>query len=344
MTIPANLTYNQIEERVMNSLRIPVSNATERAKVSAVINETYRDICAKQDWWWLKKRVGINTEAKITAGTVSVIEASRTVEFSDVPRRRHLDSTLVGGVMWLLGWKLFIPGQAADPGAIYPIAVHTVGEVDALLESYYTGPTDSAAGYRLYADSYPLPLDCDKVLSFQRFGRMEPATRVGIEEMLRIKQTDTSEGPPELYSVYDHYPTGDLPDELPTNELVLNNRLLQIHPYPDKAYRMEIWYKQHLNTELFGTTQPYLPDSYRQVLVYGALSRAYPIFLNDTERGQVYLGLFNDLMALMSAQNKEYADDKTMLVPDMSPYRRRQRRPRTAYTLGEWFDRLPNWP
>jgi hypothetical protein len=333
MVMPANLTYSQLETRVMNSLRIPVSNTVERDKVAAVINETYRDICAKQDWWWLKKQHSVNTVPKIMAGTVALTENSQAITFSDIPARRNLDGT--AGVQYgVQDWMLSIPGQADDPSALYRISAHTPGNVTATLDSPYTGATTAAAGYRLYLDTFNLPRDVDKLLTLQRFGQTQPAERIGLEEMKRLKQFDRTEGWPQVYSVFDFEVTGD-----PTYW-----RQLYVHPFPDKAYRMEIWYKQHVNTELFGTKQPFIPDSYRQVLIYGALSRAYPIFLNDAERGAFYLALFNDLMALMSAQNKEYADDALQLVPEMRGYRPRRRRPRTAYTLGSWFDRLPQIP
>ena len=333
MATPANLTYTQIEERVMNNLRIPVSNAAERVKVQAVINEVYRDICAKQDWWWLKKEVIINTTPKIETGTVSLTQNSTSVTFTDIPVFQNPDGT-TGAQVDITNWMLSIPGAASDPLALYRLTNYTLGSVTATLEGAYTGVTDTAAGYRLYQDAYSLPVDCGKILSFQRFGEVLPAQRVGIEQMLQVKQYDRREGRPEMYSVYDFFGTGD----------PMTRRQLQIHPFPDKMYRMQLWYKQSLNTELANQVQPFIPDDYRQVLVYGSLSRCYAIFLNDLDRSSYFLNMFNDVMALMSAQQKEYADDKSQITPDMTMYRRRSRRPRTAYTLGSWFDTIPSYP
>ena len=53
---PSQSRFDRHHGRVMNSLRLRVDNTTEYAKVSAVVNEVYRDIAAKQDWWWLIKR------------------------------------------------------------------------------------------------------------------------------------------------------------------------------------------------------------------------------------------------------------------------------------------------
>lgn len=333
MATPANLTYDQIEERVMNSLRIPVSNSLERTKVQAVINEVYRDICAKQDWWWLKKGVAINTTPKIQTGTVSLTENNKNITFTDIPVFQNPDGT-TGAQLDITNFILSVPGNSSDPLALYTINQHTLGNVTARLDLAYTGATAATAGYRLYQDLYPLPADCGKLLHFMRAGERLPCRRIGVEEMLRIKQIDRTEGKPEVYTIFDFTTSGD-----PTTP-----RQLWIHPFPDVMYRMVMWYKQNLNTELFGSTQCFIPDDYRQVLVYGALSRAYPIFLNDIDRGNFFLGMFNDVMALMSAMQKEYADDRSQVVPDMTLYRRRTRRTRVPYVLGSWFDILPNEP
>lgn len=318
----ANLDYLDIETRVANALRIPTTQTTEMTKLQAVINEVYRDLCAKQDWWWTWKRTTINTTAKTTDGTVAVTLGSTTVTFSQTP--------VVGDIT---GFALSIPANANDPLAVYRIAQYAVPPA-ATLDAAYTGATDAAATYRLYADQYVLPTDVAKLLRVMVFGDTVPLERLGIEELERRRQQVQREGKPIAYSIYDFQTTGD-----PTQA-----RLLQIWPWPDKAYRMEIWYRRTLNTELSAEIQPLIPDDYRQVLVYGALARGYPIFLNDLERGAFYQGLFNDVLTLMAAQQREYAADQSGVQPEMRSYRPRTRRPRTMVSLGEYFDRWPVRP
>ena len=149
--------------------------------------------------------------------------------------------------------------------------------------------------------------------------------------MLTMKGRSTMEGKPQAYSVFDYACVGD-----PTSQ-----RLLQIHPYPDDTYRLEVFYKQNLNTELSGTTRPFIPDDYSQVLIYGTLARAYPVFMNDVERGKYYGELFNDVLALMAAQQKEYAHDQPGLAPE-NDYRRNRRRPSAGVSMGSYFDRWPS--
>jgi hypothetical protein len=323
MTTPANLTFSQITTRVMNQLRIPVTNATEGAKIQAMLNEVYRDICAKRDWSWLVKRTVINTRPKYTAGTISVTNQTTAVVLSSSP-----------GALNFVGGELIIPGASQDALAVYRVANHVGTAIT--LDALFTDATNTAAGFRLYFDSYPLPDDTNKVLNVKRYGELLPMERVGIEEMSAIKLSDQTEGPPEVYSVFDFCTPGD-----PTTA-----KMLQIHPYPDtNAHRLEIFYKQSANTELSGSTRPFIPDDFAQVLIYGLLAQGYPVWLNDIERGSFYQQKYEQTLALMALQNKEYAHDNAGVRPDMSGYRtRRTRRVSTMTTLGSWFDRLPFRP
>jgi hypothetical protein len=331
MTTPANLTYTAIETRVMNALRLPTSNTTEQAKVQNLINMVYRDIYMKRDWTFAIKRAVINTSAKLVAGETNVLGVTAPTSVS-----LTINSTTAtfSGVITqdIKGFVMVIPGQPNDPDAVYRIAVHGGASASATLDAAYTDATNTAASYRLYQDAYSLPADPLKVLNVKRFGEFQPIRRMGIEELSQIKLTDQTENRPEGYSVFDYTTTGD-----PTTQ-----KILQIVPYPDKLYRLEIFYKQSLNTELTSSTRPFIPDDFSEVLVYGALSRGYPQFLNDKDRGDYYLKLFNDTLALMAAQEPDYAKDN----PGISPmsYRRRRRLRQGGVTLGRDFDILPSEP
>jgi len=230
------------------------------------------------------------------------------------------------------GWSLVVPGASMDSLAVYRIAGHTVGSDTATLDGDFTDETNSASTYILYLDSYELPADVGKLLQCKRFGEPLPVTLVGKNQMADWKIVDISEGKPEMVSMIDHKTTGD-----PTTA-----RMLVVHPYPDKMYRMELLYKEQLNTELTGITQPFIPDEWRTVMWYGAMARAYPLFMNDADRGMQFEKLFNDTVALMVAQQKEYARDNPGIVP-VNAYRM-HRRSTGRTSLGSFFDNWPNNP
>lgn len=323
MATPFDLTFADISLRVMNNLRIPVTNLIEQAKVNALINEVYRDIYVKHDWWWLVKHAVINTGPKINTGTLAATQNNTTVNFTDVPMQ-------FGGNVTIAGYAMLVPSNVDDPNAVYRIEGHTAPATVAVLDGAYTGETVTASGFDLYQDRYALPVDLGKLLGVTRYGSTRPLDRWGIERMQMAKQTDRSENRPMAYTIYDFVTTGD-----PTTQ-----RLLWVHPYPDKAYRMDVYYKQELNTEMACSDQGYMPDEYRQLLVYGALARGYPIFHKDKERGQFFQALFNDALALMVAQHKEYAADQASVAPQRG-YRRMSPRRGYPVSLGNLFDTFP---
>lgn len=324
----ASLTYTNIETRTMNSLRIPTSNATEQTKVANLINEVYRDVFARADWYWLLKRAVINTVAKYTTGTATVTLASTTVTLGTAPG---------AGLGSFAGYVFLVPTNTNDSGAVFRISSHTAASATVTLDALYTGADSSTAAFKIYQDTYSLATDVGKVYSVKRYGQFDRLEPIGMDEMGLLKQAETGEGKPQVWSVFDFATTGDQ----------TTARRLVVHPYPDVAYRLEYHYKQTLNTELSGSTRPLIPDDYVQILVYGALARGFPIFLNDVQRGAYYQALFNDLLAQMMNIQRERTGDQAQLTPrdDYRRFYRRGARVAGIHTsLGSWFDRLPNVP
>ena len=197
---------------------------------------------------------------------------------------------------------------------------------------FRSGATNATASYKVYQDEYSVGTDMGKLLWVRRFGFIKPLQLIGPEEMATLKNYDNSEGKPQVATLDDFATTGDN----------TTARRMVIHPYPDLAYRLEVHYKQALNTEISGTTRPLIPDDYVQLIIYGALAEGFPTFLNDVQRGAYYRSKFNDLMALMVAIQRERGADSPHLVPS-DDYRSFYRRTRAGIptSLGNLFDRYP---
>ena len=318
----ASLTYTNLETRVMNRLRIPTTNTDQQTRVAGIINDVYRDIYMKYNWWWCVKRGTLVTADDISTGTISVTNASTSATFSSAPTPS------------VAGRVLIVTGNA-DSNAVYRISTHTAGATAAVLDAVYTGANNTTASYRVYQDTYSLPTDVGVLIHVKRYGYSWPLEDIGYERMLDLKNYDTRVGKPHAYSVYDFATTGD-----PTTA-----RRIIVHPYPDKDYRLEIHYKQTLNTELSGSTRPFIPDDYVQLLVYGALADAFPLLVNDTERGAYYKSKFVDMLNLMVAVQREQEGRPTIQPEDS--YRRfytRDKRTSSQVDLGSAFDRFPAEP
>ena len=185
----------------------------------------------------------------------------------------------------------------------------------------------------VYQDQYSLPTDLKYIREIRRYGLVPPLRKIGPEEMDAIKAYDVGVGKPAAWTVRDFATSGD-----PTTA----QRLI-VHPYPDDTYRLEISYLQTLNTEVSSTTRFLIPDDYIQVLIYGTLSRAYPIMLADATRGLYYAGLYNSVLEQLVATQRTYEDLPATQPRDV--YRRfYHRQGRQRGTLRSLFGRVPNEP
>ena len=316
----ATLTYTDLQTRCANELRLPTTNSTEMTKLGYIINLVYRDIGSRySNWWWLRKHAVVNTVAKIETGTLAATKGDTTITFSSGPT-----ATAAGKV-------IIVTGNVSDASAVYRILTHTAAATTATLDAAYTGTTVTASAYKLYQDRYDVATDTKAIREIRRYGRVEPLRLVGPEVIDEIKIVDSSEGTPMVAALRDYATTGDH----------TSARQLIVHPYPDDTYRLDIEYIQTLNTEVSGTTRFQIPDEYAQVLIYGTLSRAYPVMLSDTTRGLYYAGLFNSAMDQMVADARQREGYPTTVPQDT--YRRfyhRDRR-RGHATLRSQFGRWP---
>ena len=319
----ATLTYTDFQQRVANHLRIPTTTTAEMTKIGAIANEVYRDIGMKYpNWWWLRKHAVINTVAVIEAGTLAATKGNATITFSSAP-----SATAAGKV-------IIVTGNVSDAGAVYRILTHTAAAVTATLDAAYTGTTVTASAYKLYQDRYDLATDTKYLREIRRYGQWDPLRIVGPEVLDRLKIVDTSEGTPALAALRDYATTGDH----------TTARQLIVHPYPDDTYRLDIEYIQTLNTEVSGTTRFQIPDDYLQVLIYGTLSRAYPIMLADPTRGLYYAGLYNEGLAQMVATQRQQEGLPATQPQDTYRQFYRKERRRGHSTLRSMFGRWPNEP
>lgn len=316
------LTTANILTRCMNSLRLPETNATQQTRVLDILNEVYRDIMAKYTWYWLVKRGQFNTTAKYVSGTINVEEGNTQATLSAPPGAS------------LINRKLYVPGNASD-SATYRIADNLSTFSTISLDAAYTGQTAASQSYRIYTDEYSLATDSGRMLFMKRYGFTKKLEIIQPEEMQTVKGFDVSEGQPQQAALFEFQTTGD-----PTTQ-----RRVTLWPYPDAAYRVEYWYKQRGNAELATNSTPLIPDEWSQILIYGTLSRAYPILLADTERGTYYLNLFNDLLNLMVAQQREYEGLPSIVPQDMHrQFYSSRRRTAANSDLGSFFGRWPFSP
>ncbi len=315
------LTTTDCMTRIMNNLRLPNTPSSEQySRVLAIMNEVYREILGKYVWRFLLKRQVFNTVPKYESGTITLTANSSFATLSGPATDSFVNR------------KLLISGQASDSGAVYRIATHAANTSQIQLDAAYTGASLASTSFHIYQDEYSLATDCARVMFLTRFGFTNLFNIIGNQDMMRVKQFDTSEGEPMAATLMEFATSGD-----PTT-----SRSMMVHPYPDLAYRLEVRYKQGGNMELSGSARPLIPDEWIQVLIYGASARAYVIIQDDVQKATFFTQLFNDNLNLMVAQQREWEGYGGVVPKDTHRgFYTSNRVSAASVDLGSLFDRWP---
>ena len=96
-------------------------------------------------WWWLKREDNIILDSVIDTGTVNVTNNSNSITFTTAP-------TPVVDANVNTGWFLKID----EHPDVFKISNHTTSSVTAIIDSVYTGKTNTAAKYKLMKLEYNL--------------------------------------------------------------------------------------------------------------------------------------------------------------------------------------------
>ncbi len=315
-------TFQTIWTAVMNRIRMPVTNTAELVKVKQIVNDVYRDICMQEDWYWLIKRHVFNTASAYDAGTITVTEGSTAFTLSDTPTT---------GLGSFVGRKLMVSAGTQDSLAVQRIATHTAAAATGLLDLEYTNPSSSTAGYHVYQDEYDLPTDFVSLVDFERYGYQLPARPIGPQDMLALKGNTTAVGKPQAYTVLDYDTTGT-----PTTQ-----RQLWVHPYPDKAYRTEVYYRRQATEMISAEDEPAMPENGRQAIIHGALEACFSVMLADDTRSQIWGRKYVEDVNRLATQHREKTGQKSRIAPldsHRSWFKGRRVAPGSA-DLGGWFDR-----
>lgn len=316
----ASLTHSDLLTRIANRLRIPTSNTTETAKLTALMNDAYRAIAtAHPTWWWLIDRQIVNTTAPVDDGTIAATAGSTTITFSSAPTSS------------VAGRKIVITENTDDPVA-YRIASHTANVTTATLDAAYTGTDVTTSDFVVHHDEYDLAADTNRVVRVKRPGAQRPLDEVDPDQMDTLRATERT-GPPEAWAIFNFDTSGD-----PTTQ-----KQLCLWPYPDDTYRLEVDYVQSLNTEVSSTTRFLIPDDYVDVLLHATLADGYPIFLNDVQRGLYHQKKADAILGRMIATQRSYDPAPTIQPRDMYRgfYSSARRITPANADLGQYFDRWP---
>jgi hypothetical protein len=188
-------TFKDIYDSVLEELKVQSSDTTSLNRVKRIINSIYlNEVCAYQDWKWLRESVDLSHDAKFNTGTASVTQNSKTVTLTTAP-----------GTSQRGNW-FTIEGY----GERYRIAQHTANSTTVILESEFTGATNASTSFDIWTDYVALPSNCRETFEVTHDFSNEPLTGIGLQEYRRYVLTS-----PKVESRPKYYTTGDWIDPEP---------------------------------------------------------------------------------------------------------------------------------
>lgn len=191
-------TFADIVAAVREELGISSTDTVMLNAVKRSINEVYQEVVAHKNWKWLEGNVTLQLPAYINAGTVSVTQGSAAITLTSAPNASQTG-------------KYFATEGFSE---IYLIESHVAGSTSAKLSELFSGATDSAANYKLWADRIPLPTDCRETNEvwhdYHSIG-LEPRGKQDLRKI--ILNAPRAEGRPVYYC------TGDFIDPSTTSAI-----------------------------------------------------------------------------------------------------------------------------
>jgi hypothetical protein len=148
----------ELKEDVLFRASEPLTGSEFDTKVVNYLNRVYRTLAAGaseflpeyiEDWWWLRGNGVLNLDPVYKTGTISVVNNSDAIVFTDAPPDSMVDR------------RLLISGFSDKP----VIQGHSAGSVNATLDKPWTGDTLPDTEFQLLRIIYDLDTAVQVILS-----------------------------------------------------------------------------------------------------------------------------------------------------------------------------------
>lgn len=285
------ITGQDLKREVLQAGGEALSGSKWDTRVMGFINRSYRSLCAGvseflperiEKWWWLRDSAILTILPVIELGTVSVVEGSASITFTNGPA---LDVD---------GYRFKVDTHPDW----FKIAAHTAAGTSATLDSVYTGPTDTAALFKLMKVEYALDSAVDDVI----------APMLGYRNNHRIEGLS-----PERMD--DLWPPSSLQAGAPTHFALEGKQLVRFNRGGrDDGTSMRIEYRYRpVVTDLTDSSGsiPLVPEEYRAVIA--DMATAQILREKNDSRDQSYAVSAQQMLLAMVRKNRS-------VIPQMGDY------------------------
>lgn len=292
------LDFKDIQDAVLEQLRIPADDTNTLEKIKRDINMVYvNEVVPANRWPWLRKRLDKIHSKYYNTGTANVGEDSTTVVLSAAVATSKV------------GYYFATNGH----NEIYKITAHTAGSDTLTLESAYTGSDNTEASYKIWTDEVNLPIDCRETIDIRHDWTSRPMIPRGMQKFDELMMTDRRlEDRPRYYS------TDDFKDPTPGDDETESDRYRYMRIYPalyNKNTTLHITYVQEVDALDTDADEPLMPIEDRIILVYGALRQAW-LRERDENAANINAQLFNKKLAEMKGKYEDSSDMPRIEVAD----------------------------
>jgi hypothetical protein len=149
-------TTRDLKLDVLHRVSEPSNSTDYSSKAIDYLNRTYRTLCAGaseflpevvDDWWWLRERATLSLLPAITTGTVTLVDGSADITFSDAPAAS------------VVGYRIRVEGHPE----LFSVATHIAADTAATLDMPYNGPSATSA-FKLMKVIYDLAANVNAIM------------------------------------------------------------------------------------------------------------------------------------------------------------------------------------
>jgi len=280
--------------------------------IKSYINDRYKAVIMKFAWPFVYTKTTLLTTAKYSTGTVTT-NGTTTITGSGMT----FTSAMVGRKFKVTGFE-----------EVYTISTY-VSATQITLDNAFNGSDSTTNTYEIFQDLISLPSDCALIVALRQARTPIELTPVGIRELFDYDPIPTlTNTDPVRYAYYKLAAT-------------TNYQQIMLHPPPYRQIVLDLEYKKVI-TELSATTdEPLIPEQYRDILKFGAMSDVYLGKRDDTKdtRYLVYESKYNNILSVMLSKYGN-TDDVMRIIPENKRTSRGTDLQTLAnkYDLGEYFD------
>jgi hypothetical protein len=295
--------FSDIYTAILEELKVQASDTNTLNRIKRMINMIYIDeVVPANRWYWLYGNTSITHKAYYTGGTVAVTPGSTTATISVAPTSAYGDSGS------FLNHSFSVDGT----NEVYKITAHTALATTFTIDQEFNGVLATAAGFKIWKDSIPLPTDCRETIEAWHDFKSSPMDGFGLQEMRKLMASQPkAEGRPYCYSTYDYFDPSSGDDETESDRY----RVFKVYPaISTLSTIVKVDYVKEVAALENSGDEPLMPIEDRIVLFYGALSLAWGSINRNPEEAARNRQLFEAKLARMMAKVQD-SMDKPRLEP-----------------------------